>query len=348
MSFVGKDQIWYGCGNTICVVDIINLRVVSNLTVFNKRNQLVNELVSNGVKVWGIGRQLSCVMEWDAKTQELLTVFDCSRIDPTGTSLKADPSSVEELTGTAASKSVKDEEGTPSESPVTDREDEMANDSGSLTTSASPKENGFHVQNEPQNPSKTINAVYNSRLSRQTLKTFRKPPRTRAKNMSLEPGKGIFAPRPEMDALQRAKIRSHLRMQGATRTTSLLYVQDALWIARGMGDILIVDVCEDENHGIVLARFSSEDCHKYGNRSTHKLCKVGKQSVVSSQWLEPLEMSRPRAATLEYPGQNQISEEPLLTAHQQITVWDSWDQSRVQLYNQKISHMLQLDSQQME
>ena len=350
MTFVGEEQIWCACGNTISVVDIINLKVIAQIAVFNRRNQLVNELVSNGVKVWGIGRQLSCVMEWDAKTLELLMIFDCSRIDPTGSCLKGDPSSIEELTCTLTSTTVtscrvKDDESTPSQSPITDCDDDLA---GSLSTSASPKEHEFQVLNEPQNPSKTLNAAYN--LSRQTLKTFRRPPRDRSKNMSLEQGKGIFAPRPEMDAQQRARIRSLLRMQGATRTTSLLYVQDALWIARGMGDVLVVDVTETDNHGVVIARFTTEDSHKYGNKSTHKLCQVGTHYVVSSQWLEPLDMARPRASTVNNSTSNPpapqnvpISSEPLLTAHQQISVWEAWNQSRVQQYNHKIGHMLQLD-----
>ena len=95
-------------------------------------------------------------------------------------------------------------------------------------------------------------------------------------------GKGIFTPRPEIDAQHRARIRSHLRMQGATRTTSLLYLRDALWIARGMGDVLLVDVTETDSH--VIARFTTEDRQKYGNKSTHKLCQVGAHSVVLSQW----------------------------------------------------------------
>ncbi len=346
MTFVGTDQIWCACGNTISVVDVVNLKVISSFNVFIRRNQLVNELVSNGKKVWGIGRHLSCVMEWDAKTQELVTIFDCGRIDPTGSCLKGDPSTVEELSGTVANTRITNEESTPSHSPLTDRDDDdLTNDSGSLTTSASPKEHDFQVLNEPQDPSRLTNASRTCISRGSTLKTTFHRRRKRAINMSMEPGKGIFAPRPEIDAQQRARIRSHLRMQGATRTTSLLYVQDVLWIARGMGDVLIVDVSETDNHGVVMARFSSEDSHKYGNKSTHKLCQVGNNFVVSSQWLEPLEMVRPRSNTVDSSiVQNiPVSYEPLLTAHQQITVWKAWNQSRVELYNQKISHMLQLD-----
>lgn len=344
MTAVGTDQLWCGCGNTISVVDITNLKVLSNFPVFQRRTQHINELVSNSIKVWGIGRQLSCVMEWDAKTQDLLMIFDCSRIDPTGLCLKGDPNSIEELTNTTTNSII--DEITPSQSPATDNDSGSGNDNDSSSlTSASPLESEFRVDSEPQNPSRTTNAPFNASLTRRTLKQCsHKPPRSRAVNISIDTRKGIFAPRPDMDAQHRARIRSHLRIQGATRTTSLLYVKDVLWVARGMGDVLIVDVSETDNHGVVLARFASEDSHKYGNRSTHKLCKVGSHSVVSSQWLEPLDLQLPtgrRPPAME----GGISSEPLLTAHQQITVWEAWDKTRVQMYNHKIGYMLQLDKQ---
>ena len=48
-------------------------------------------------------------------------------------------------------------------------------------------------------------------------------------------------------------------------------------------------------------------------------------------------MARPRASTSISLSNNPVqtlppkSSEPLLTAHQQLTVWDSWDRSKVQL-----------------
>ena len=345
MTFVGKDHLWCGCGNRISVMDVVNLKVESTFEVFNRRTQHINVLVSNGIKVWGIGRQLSCVMEWDAKTYQLLTIFDCSHVDPTSNCLKGDPASIPEL-AIPDDKMNRDEEESPSASPQTinDRDDDIGNDS--LTTSdGSPKEQSFEVHNEPQDPSKTVNAVFHPQLSRKTLKTFRKPPRTRAYNITPQ-GKSIFSPRPEMDALRKAKVRSHLRQQGATRTTSLLLVDDTLWIARGMGDVLMVNINEDENHGVVMGRLASEDYNKYGNRSNHKVCLVGGEYVVSSQWLEPLDMQRPRAATVENSTARSSIEQPTITAHQQITIWEAWNMNNIKLYNQKISHMFQLDSQQ--
>ena len=83
MTFVGENQLWCGCGNTITVVDSVEMKVLHHIPVFVRKMALVNELVSTGERVWGVGRQLSCVMEWDAKTFQLLHIFNANNIDPT-------------------------------------------------------------------------------------------------------------------------------------------------------------------------------------------------------------------------------------------------------------------------
>ena len=347
MAFVGSGRLWCGCGNSIVVVDVVNMKVLTTIPIFAKRAQLVNELVSNGIRVWGIGRQLANVMEWDAETYELKCVFDCSRVDPTGSNVIGDMSSVEDLAlpaGTTTRKETKSPSASPQNLEEKEEVDPLESSTSSLT-SGSPTESVFVVSNEPENPSKTANAAYNPRLSRQTLKTFRRP-RTRVYNITQQEGKSIFSPQPEFDAVKKAKIRSILRQQGATRVTSLLLVHNTLWIARGMGDVVVVDINENGDHGVAIARFATEDSSKYGNRSNHKLCLVGSEYVVSSQWLEPLDMSRPRATT----DAGQISagggpEQPEVTAHQQITVWEAWNYDAIKLYAQKISQMHGLDSE---
>lgn len=348
MTFVGSGRLWCGCGNSIVVVDVVNMKVLTTIPIFAKRAQLVNELVSNGVRVWGIGRQLANVMEWDAETYELKCVFDCSRVDPTGSNVIGDMSSVEDLAlpaGTTTRKETKSPSASPQNLEEKEEVDPLESSTSSLT-SGSPTESVFVVSNEPENPSKTANAAYNPRLSRQTLKTFRRP-RTRVYNITQQEGKSIFSPQPEFDAVKKAKIRSILRQQGATRVTSLLLVHNTLWIARGMGDVVVVDISENGDHGMTIARFATEDSSKYGNRSNHKLCLVGSEYVVSSQWLEPLDMSRPRATT----DAGQISagggglDQPEVTAHQQITVWEAWNYDAIKLYAQKISQMHGLDSE---
>ena len=343
MTFVGKDSLWCGCGNSISVIDLVNMEVVKSAQIFARRT-LINELVSNGKKVWAIGRQLSSVMELDVETCEVKRVFDCSRVDPTGSNLSADPSIVEELA--LPSKTMSEDDVSPSASPQTVEQEEQIPDSSTSSHSsggAVSQHQGFEISNEPKNPSKTPNAIYNQRLTRKTFTSIKKP-RTRAYNISHTEGRSIFAPRPEFDALKRAQIRSLLRQQGATRVTSLLIVEDTLWIARGMGDVLIVNISRDANqHGMALSRLATEDSNKYGNRSNHKLCLVGKDYVVSSQWLEPLDMTRPRGFTDVGLG-GSFATEYEVTAHQQITVWEAWNYDRIMLYLKKVSEMLDMDT----
>ena len=86
------------CGNTITVVDSNELKVLHHIPIFVRKMALVNELVSAGDRVWGVGRQLSCVMmEWDAKTFQLLHIFDTNNIDPTNENVITDPKIMEEL-----------------------------------------------------------------------------------------------------------------------------------------------------------------------------------------------------------------------------------------------------------
>lgn len=342
MTFVGKDRLWCGCGNTISVIDVNTLTVEASIPIFSKRAQLINELVSNGNKVWGIGRQLANVMQWDVETYELKCVFDCGRVDPTGNCLVCEPSTVEELALPEAARDQEDK--SPSSSPQFLEDQREKSTSSEESANSRNVDSGFEVSNEPENPSKTPYAAYNAHLTRLSLRTVKRPPRDRALNITQqEGGKGIFGPRPTFDALKKAQIRSMLRQQGATRVTSILIVHDTLWIARGMGDVLIVDISEGKNHGIAIARLATEDSNKYGNRSNHKLCLIGKEYVVSSQWLEPLDLPRPRAPTDASLLGSLSEHSDVITAHQQITVWEAWDHDMIRTQALKISQMCDLD-----
>ena len=365
MTFVGTEKLWCGCSNNISVVDTVNLKVVHTFTVFVRRNQLINELVSDGRKVWGIGRQLSKVMEWDAKTYNLLLVFDCSHVEPTGSCLIAEPCTVPDILFTeTGSKEAKEEPAESISSPksgVEGGEDDSSEgtDKLSIESSASPvmgtspkrERTGFHVTNEPLDPSRTGNAPFSSRNTRKTLRDASRP---RSYNISKQKDERLFAVRPEETARQKAREHFLLRQQGATRITDLLLVEKTLWVARGMGDILILDIHEGANHGKVLGRLAIDDTNKYGNRSHQRLALVGGEYVAAAQWLEEI---RPRPATLPthpmggscpvdaaLPRSGTIFQEPVTpTSHQQITVWEAWDHRKVEHFSQKVAEMLHLD-----
>ena len=313
MVFVGRDRLWCGCGNTITVVDVVNMMVINHIPVFVKRMALVNELVSNGIKVWGVGRQLSCVMEWDATSYKLLHVFNCSEIDQTGANVRADPSLIEDLIDPSRSTDKPPAGSSPSAAPEIKTE----------TT----EEESFNVHNDPTPTSS--HAPFSTMRTRQTLRVVKSRPR-RAAMTSQQPS--VSPKAANHSYLLTARNRVLRKQQGSTRTTSLVVVDKTLWVGRGMGDVIVIDITEDEkSHGTVLARLTVEDSEKYGNRSHHKLQYVAGEYVVSSQWLEPIDMRRGSTALPAGEGGGlleQLSDTPLVT-HQAITIWEAWNQDTI-------------------
>ena len=324
MVFVGRDKLWCGCGNTITVVDIVNMMVIHHIPVFVKRMALVNELVSNGVKVWGVGRQLSCVMEWDAASYKLLHVFNCSDIDQTGTNVRADPSLIEDLID--PSRSTEKPPGSPSPSAPPDVKTEEST------------EDSFNVHNDPTPTSS--HAPFSTMRTRQTLRVVKSRPRRAAMTSQQPSASPKVASR---SRLLTARNRVLRKQQGSTRTTSLVVVDKTLWVGRGMGDVVVIDISDNEaSHGTVVARLTMEDSEKYGNRSHHKLQYVAGEYVVSSQWLEPIDMRRGSSVPPAGDGAGllgQLSDTPLVT-HQAITIWEAWNQDSIRQYTSRRDSIL--------
>ena len=337
MVFVGSDKLWCGCGNTITVVDIINMMVIHHIPVFVRRMALVNEIVSNGIKVWGVGRQLSCVMEWDSISYKLLHVFNCSEIDQTGSNVRSDPAKIEDLFDPNRTNSQQ------ASSPGTQSQGE--------TKAEDSKEGSFSVQNDPTPASS--HAPFSTTRTRQTLRGVKNRPRRAA----MTSHQGTNSPgASSRSRLLTARNRVLRKQQGSTRTTSLVVVDKTLWVGRGMGDVVVIDISEDEaSHGTVLARLTGEDSEKYGNRSHHKLQFVAGEYVVSSQWLEPIDMRRGNNAPPNpAPGgggesgvvglSEQLAETPLIT-HQAITIWDGWNQDTIRQYKERRDAVLAQEMQ---
>ena len=299
MVFVGSDRLWCGCGNNIIVVDSVNLKVVQQIPVFNKKMALVNELVSDGKSVWGVGRHLSCVMEWDAKSCLLVKVFDCSFISPANKQLvTCEPKEFEDLF---------DPDVTKAQQPAIREKEEEENPTPS-------KSDTLTVVNDPMGPSQS----YIRPAKRQVTRTLRARPRPT---------------QPAKSSVDEARKKILGRLNGSTRTTSLVIVNGTLWVGRGMGDIIIIDISGDkEGHGRVLARLAPDDCEKYGNRSYHKLVVVMGEYVVSSQWLEPVEMRKAGCGCEE------------VSARQEIAIWDAWSHKAIESFSNHIASMIRLDA----
>ena len=329
MVFVGGDRLWCGCGNFLTVVDSVNLRVLHKMPVFVRRMALVNELVSNKKRVWGIGRHLSCVMEWDAETYTLLHVFNCGQTDPSGTKVIANPRQFEDLFDPETQQQQCSSKGiggggsgdsSPVGSPSQDRK--------FRTDSQAPI---FDIRNDPTEPSISSPSPFSQRSTRCTLRNITPRARTRNLKESLPTRPTAQQQHQSMTSMSARRQVLH-KQHGSTRTTSLAIVDQTLWVGRGMGDVLVLDISGGGDHGTVLVRMASEDCIKYGNRSYHKLVLVANEYVVSSQWLEPVELRK------SYKGRD--SDEPFLCAHQEVTIWEAWSHKRIQEFNSRKRAML--------
>lgn len=307
MVFVGDNRMWCGCGNSMTVIDTVELSIITTFTVFVRRNSFVYELQSNGKLVWGIGRQLSFVMEWDAQTYQLLHVFDCQQLDPTGGCIHVDPSKIDAIDAGNQPTDVVGTEESPTNSPETTKK--------------------LDISNEPNNASRfspfsrenTIKSLANTRSNEMRLRT---------KVITSKYRGDSPATRPRLTS----RTKALGKFSGSTRATSLVLVKDTLWIGRGMGDIIIIDIGTGQDHGKVLARLCDENSEKYGNRSGNKLVVVDNKCVVSSQWLEPSDMHRDR------PSDSGVS------SHQQITVWEAWDKSAIEAFHESNQKLLDLET----
>ena len=276
MTFVGSDQLWCGCGNGIAVVDIVNMRVLRQIPVFVKNMALVNEVVSDGNAVWGVGLHLSCVLQWDIKTYSLVSVFDCSSVDPTGHVVTTDPREFEDIFD-------------PERVKRTSVQYKMKEEArGSELDVKNEPEYGMSRFTKSLHRWKSLPSTGPSSLSRQSSDVSLHPPST---------------PSPQL--------------RRSTQTTSLVILDSTLWIGRGMGDVIILDISRGPTHGKVLARLATEGCEMYGNKSYHKLALVAGEYVVSSQWLEPIDQT------------SESSRNP----HHEVIVWDGWSHKKIEEYN---------------
>ena len=106
-----------------------------------------------------------------------------------------------------------------------------------------------------------------------------------------------------------------------------------------MGDVLVIDITGTRSHGKVLARLATEDCEKFGNRSYHKLVEVAGEYVVSSQWLEPVDIRGGGRSQ----GASGGGGDPSAVAHQSITIWEAWSHKKIEQFMTRRASMLMLE-----
>ena len=116
------------------------------------------------------------------------------------------------------------------------------------------------------------------------------------------------------------------------RVTSLLIVNGTLWVGRGVGDVLTVNVNStgnDVSHGHVFAQLVADNLLGYENGQVDELVNSGSNKVVCLRRLEPTRGS--------------LNNEERCTERYQLVVWEAWGDSEFKRFQDRLdefNHLL--------
>ena len=111
------------------------------------------------------------------------------------------------------------------------------------------------------------------------------------------------------------------------RVTSLLIVNGTLWIGRGVGDVLTVNVNSANNdlpHGHVFAQLVADNLLGYENGQVDEIVNSGTNKVVC---LRRLELAR-----------GSVTEEERCTERYQLVVWEAWGDTQFKKFKDRLDH----------
>ena len=128
--------------------------------------------------------------------------------------------------------------------------------------------------------------------------------------------------------------RPRLKILGGSinRVTSLLIVNGTLWVGRGVGDVLTVNVNStgnDVSHGHVFAQLVADNLLGYENGQVDELVNSGSNKVVCLRRLEPTRGS--------------LNNEERCTERYQLVVWEAWGDSEFKRFQDRLdefNHLL--------
>lgn len=109
------------------------------------------------------------------------------------------------------------------------------------------------------------------------------------------------------------------------RVTALLLVNGTLWIGRGVGDILTVNVNSADNGlppGHVFAQLESDNLLGYQNGQVDEIVTSGTSKIVC---LRRLELDR-----------GSTTNEDQFTERYQLTVWEAWGETEFRWFKDRL------------
>jgi leucine-rich repeat kinase 1 len=262
-----KDQteLWCTSNNYLFIVQLSDFQIVHSFQLFASSKSYITWLAADKQNVYGIDKRAPFVLQWNIESRQLSWILDCSRkLLEVGKSVSVAPyenvyvdimnRASQVLSSAVAAKGKGSLSQRRSQSVAVDHDRKPTNWAvgmkGSKGSDFSPYST---VSGNLQRPTYSVHQGYRHPLTNVVLQT----------------------------------VATASRLP--QRITSLLIVQDTLWVARGMGDIIILrrDLTESGHCRVVGQLRPKESADHYGNSSDQKLALVDNERVLASQYLEP-------------------------------------------------------------
>ncbi len=361
MVFVkGGEELWVASGNCIAIINAANLQLVEQIKVFTLQRYLINQLVTDGERLWSIDRRSATIYQWDVQTRQKTHKIDCDvPSDPTGLVI-AQPITgrlFDEITDSpplspAANKKLSSfdsisEEGNIEES-VFESSEERAETVSNLVTS------GGHVT-EPANatlrfPDIGLFVAKNMRRAQPSFMFKRK-------NRKVT---GRLRTRHVDFAAIKSRPRSIAVTDSNTRLGSMLLVGDTIWVGRSVGDILVINIQKPTNDSVVnsvsyeqpkrkesfifgevLCQFSNELMKQTGLLKEVSLLKKAATNHVVAVFRTELDVMRKRLDSLDIMNRKKTSRQNF--DQFRFLVFEAWSVKEFKQFSDEISSLHELE-----
>ena len=262
-----QTELWCTSNNFLFIVQFSDFQIIHSFKLFASSKSYITWLAADKQNVYGIDKRAPFVLQWNIESRQLSWILDCSRKIP------------------EVGKSV-------SVAPYESVYVEIMNRASQVLSSANAaKGKGSLSQRRTASVAVTQDKVSDRMVGMKTSKAsdfsvyHTVSPNFQGSNYPLH--QGCSQPLTNV-VLQTAATASRLPQ----RITSLLIVKDTLWVARGMGDIIILrrDLTGSGHCPVVGRLRAKENPEHYGNSSDQKLALVDNERVLASQYLEPRDL----------------------------------------------------------
>ena len=349
MVFTKKGQeLWAASGNSIAIIDVQNLQLIGQIRVFSLVRQFVTQLISDGERVWTVDKKSSIVYQWDVQTRKKLFKFDC------------------DLTcnakGMVLAQAVSDslfEEITDSP-PLSKRNQSPPDIIPEEKTPETFQENAASPPSRSQNSS--VNLLQISPLLAKATRKLHMQPSILFSPKKRKLGKKIRNRQNDTESVSQLRPRAGAYSNTSVHIGPILLVGDTLWIGRGVGDILVINIREPLSNTVATSvRYNDKNrndpvifgevlCHledEQGKQANYlkevtQLRKCGRNHVVSTMRVESKEEKNREIVRSRGGLQREWSEEKV-TDNFKLLIYEAWQTSDFEKFCQNLNALHALE-----